>query len=79
MNGNTIFQSGQTSHCPECTLKQKLEYEADDPSRVNVNKAQVALRDLARPDEPSVPQALIQIPKCTQVGRNFKLMLGGAM
>lgn len=49
MNGNTIFQSGQISHCQECILKQKLEHEADDQSRVNVNKAQVALRDLARP------------------------------
>lgn len=76
MNGNSIFQSGQISHCQECILKQKLEYEADDQSRVSVNKSQVALRALACPTETNIPQALNQIPKGTQVSRSSKLIFG---
>lgn len=55
--------------------RKNLNCEADDPSRVNVNKAQVALRALACPAEPGVSHALIQIPKCTQVGESSKRCL----
>lgn len=53
-----------------------LSCESDDQSRVNVNKAQVALRALACPVEPSISHVLIQITKCTQVGENSKIIFG---
>lgn len=52
-----------------------MSCEADDQSRVNVNKAQVALRSLAHPVKTSISHAVIQIPKCTQVGESSILCL----